>query len=339
MSLSPGIRPAEPGGTGVYDGPGQTGKSREKVGSRVAWSMRHSGAVAMLLGAAILGALPLVVPRTDVLNMLFLVFLFVTLSQSWNILAGFAGQVNLGHAAFFGIGALVTRDLWQAGVPFPIAFACSGLVALGFAMVIGVPTFRLRGTYFAIGTLGLAEVLRITTATQRTQVSSMRPDYVAEYDLVARYELALVLAAACVFVAWWLLRSRMGLGILAIREDEEAAEASGVGALRHKLIALAVSSTFAGLAGGTLAFYHISYYPEMAFQPSWTFDAVLPVYIGGIGTLWGPVIGAVLYILVREQLSLTLVQAHQIIFGALFVVVVLAFPGGLVDAWSRLRRR
>ncbi len=294
--------------------------------------------VAMGGGVAVLAALPLVITRGDVVNLLFLFFLYVTLSQSWNILGGFAGQVNLGHAAFFGIGALVTRDLWLAGWPFPLAFPMSGLLALVFAMIIGVPTFRLRGTYFAIGTLGLAEVLRITTATQRTQVSSLPPQYVATYDLTARYELALALAGVCVLTAWWLLRSRVGLGIQAIREDEQAAEASGVTTLKHKLIALAVSSFFAGLAGGTFAFYHVSYYPEMPFTPAWTFDAVLPVFVGGIGTLWGPVVGSVLYILVREQLAITLAQAHQVIFGALFILVVLAFPGGLVDAWGRIRK-
>jgi branched-chain amino acid transport system permease protein len=166
----------------------------------------------------------------------------------------------------------------------------------------------------------------------------MRAEYVATYDLTARYELALVLAAACVLAAWWLLRSRVGLGIQAIREDEQAAEASGVTTLKHKLIALGISSLFAGLAGGTFAFYHVSYYPEMPFSPTWTFDAVLPVFIGGIGTLWGPVLGTALYILVREQLALTVAQAHQVIFGALFILVVLAFPGGLVDAWGRIRR-
>ena len=100
-----------------------------------------------------------------------------------------------------------------------------------------------------------------------------------------------------------------------------------------------MSSLFAGLAGGAFAFYHISYYPELPFTSSWTFDAVLPVYLGGIGTLWGQVLGAALYILVREELAVSLVQVHQIIFGALFVVVVLALPGGLVDAWQRLRAR
>jgi branched-chain amino acid transport system permease protein len=293
------------------------------------------------LGVAViaLAALPLVVGRADVLNLLFLVFLYVTLSQSWNIIGGFAGQVNLGHAAFFGIGALVTRRLWLSGWPFEVTFVGSGLVALIFALVVGVPTFRLRGTYFAIGTLGLAEVLRITTANALPSVSSLSTDVVATYSLALRYEVALGLAVLCVAAAWWLLRSRVGLGILAVREDEQAAAASGVGGLRHKLIALGVSSLFAGLAGGLFAFYHISYYPELPFTATWTFDSVLPVYVGGIGTLWGPVVGAALYILVREELALSLVQVHQIIFGALFVLVVLAFPGGLVDAFGRLTNR
>jgi branched-chain amino acid transport system permease protein len=295
--------------------------------------------LAAVAGVGLLAALPLVVTRADILNLLFLVFLYVTLSESWNILGGFAGQVNLGHAAFFGIGALVTRGLWLQGWPFELTFAAGGLTALVFGLLIGVPTFRLRGTYFAIGTLGLAEVLRITTANALPAVSSLTTEYVAHYDLTARYELALALAAACVLTAWLLLRSRVGLGVLAVREDEQAAQASGVGSLPHKLVALALSSLFAGLAGGAFAFYHISYYPELPFTSSWTFDAVLPVYLGGIGTLWGPVLGAAVYILVREELAVSLVQVHQIIFGALFVVVVLALPGGLVDAWNRLRAR
>src|SRR5207253_8143567 len=104
---------------------------------------------------------------------------------------------------------------------------------------------------------------------------------------------------------------------LAVREDEQAAQASGVGNLRHKLIALALSSLFAGLAGGTFAYYHVSYYAELPFTAAWTFDAVLPVYVGGIGTLWGPVVGTALDVVLREQLAITLVQAHQVIFGIL----------------------
>src|SRR5215208_598110 len=301
-------------------------------GRRAAWL---AAAVGGLVGLA---ALPWMTDRRDLLNVLFLVFLSVTLGQSWNILAGFAGQVNLGHAAFFGVGALVTRALWVGqGLPFPLAFAAGGLAAVLFALLIGVPTFRLRGVYFSIGTLGMAEVLRITTANALPLVSALPTELAASYDLAARYHLALGLAAATMLVAYLLLRSRRGLGVLAVREDEEAAQATGVSALGHKLLALAISAVFAGLAGATFAYYHVSYYPEFAFSPHWTFDAVLITFIGGLGTLVGPLVGALFYVLVREQLAVTLVQVHQVIFGLLFIVIVLALPGGLVDLWARLR--
>jgi branched-chain amino acid transport system permease protein len=293
-----------------------------------------------VVGLLILAAVPLLTERQDLLNLLFLVFLSVCLGQSWNMLGGFAGQVNLGHAAFFGIGSLVARNLWAVqGYPFTVALAAGGLAAVLFAMVIGVPTFRLRGVYFAIGTLGVGEVLRLTTANALPLISALPTELVATYNLTSRYHLALALAAASTLTAYALLHSRLGLGILAVREDEEAAQATGVDALRHKLAALALSSFFAGLAGATFAYYHVSYYPELAFSPTWTFDAVLITFIGGLGTLIGPIIGAVFYVLVREQLAVTLVNIHQVIFGILFIVVVLTLPGGLVDLSSRLRRR
>jgi len=124
----------------------------------------------------------------------------------------------------------------------------------------------------------------------------------------------------------------------AIREDEEAAEASGVGALRLKLTALALSTGLAGLAGGLFAYYHISYYPSHPFSPHWTFDALLMTFIGGVGTLHGPVLGAVLYVFLKEYLALRWVDFHLLIFGALFIAIVLLLPGGLVQAVERARR-
>jgi branched-chain amino acid transport system permease protein len=296
--------------------------------------------VVAAVGVAGLALLPLFTDRRDLLNLLFLVFLSVCLGQSWNILGGFAGQVNLGHAAFFGIGALVARNLWAVqGFSFPLAYVAGGLAAVVFAMVIGVPTFRLRGVYFAIGTLGVGEVLRLTTANALPLVSALPTELVTAYDIASRYELALGLATVSTLAAYLVLRSRLGLGILAVRENEEAAQATGVDALRHKLAALAISAFLAGLAGATFAFYHVSYYPELAFSPIWTFDAVLITFVGGLGTVVGPLVGAVFYVLVREQLAVTLVNVHQVIFGILFIAVVLALPGGLVDLWSRLRRR
>ncbi|HEY3110615.1 MAG TPA: branched-chain amino acid ABC transporter permease [Chloroflexota bacterium] len=300
-------------------------------------SVRPVGAAVLL---AALAAVPLLTDRGDVLNLLFLVYLSVCLGQSWNVLAGFAGQVNLGHAAFFGLGALVARSLWAGrGLPFPLAFAAGGLVAVLFALVIGVPTFRLRGVYFSIGTLGMAEALRLTTANVLPQVSALPADLVAAYALAPRYYLALGLAVAAVVAARLLLRSRLGLGLLAVRDDEAAAEATGVAALPHKLAALALSALLTGLAGATFAYYHVSYYPELPFSPQWTFDAVLITFVGGVGTLAGPLVGAVFYVVVRELLAVSLVQVHQVLFGMLFIVVVLLLPGGLVDLAARVRRR
>jgi branched-chain amino acid transport system permease protein len=193
----------------------------------------------------------------------------------------------------------------------------------------------LRGAYFAIGTLGVAEVLRITVSQNAPFISSMPGPLMAAYALPSRYYLALGLAIVTTGAAYLLLRSPWSLGVLAVREDEEAAQAMGVHVLRHKLLALALSSFFAGLAGGVFAFQQISYYPAAPFSPLWTFDALLIAFIGGLGTLSGPVIGAIFFILVRQQLAVTLVEIHQIVFGIFFIIIVLVFPGGLVEVWRR----
>ena len=294
-------------------------------------------AIAALVVIALL--VPQLTQRRDTLNLLFLVYLYVTLAQSWNILAGYAGQINLGHAAFFGVGAWTTRGLWtDEDVPFMAAFLAGGLVAMAFALIFGLVTFRLRGVYFAIGTLALAEALRLTVANLLPNIESLPGPTIARYELEPRYYLALALALVCSATVAILPRSRISLGILAVREDEGAAEASGVSPLAHKLIALAMSSFFAGLAGGCFAFYHVSYYPSFTFSPAWTFDAVLATFIGGIGSPAGPIVGGIFFVLVRERLAVSLVEVHQIFFGILFILVVLALPGGLVEGWSRLRR-
>lgn len=282
---------------------------------------------------------PILTDRADLLNLGFLILLSATLGQSWNVLGGFAGQINLGHAAFFGIGALVTRQLWLvANLPFPLAFVAGGLAATLFAMIIGVPTFRLRGVYFSIGTLGVAEALRITVSNVFPTITSLPARLTADYDLASRYYLALGLAAATLLASHVVVRSRLGLGLLAVREDEEAALATGVDPLLHKLAALGLSSFFAGLAGAVFAFHQASYYAQLAFDPSWTFDSLIITFVGGLGTVIGPLIGAIFYVAVREELAVTIVQFHQVVFGILFIVVVLGLPGGLVDLWAQLGR-
>jgi branched-chain amino acid transport system permease protein len=288
---------------------------------------------------AVLALVPFATRRDDILNFLLLVLLAVALAESWNIMGGYAGQVNLGHAAFFGIGALVARTLWLRGMPIGLAMIAGAALATAVALAIGLAAFRLRGAYFAIGTLALGEISRITVGNTLPEISSLPGPAIATYRLVDRYWLALGVAALTVVVTAVIAASRLGLGMQAVREDEDAAEASGVGSLRIKLCAFALSTALAGLAGGVFAFYHISYYPQHVFSPQWTFDAVLIAFIGGVGTLHGPVLGAAFYVFLKEYLAVQWVDFHLLIFGALFVLIVLLLPGGLVEIAALQRRR
>ena len=127
--------------------------------------------------------------------------------------------------------------------------------------------------------------------------------------------------------------------MMTVREDEEAAEAIGVNTFRLKLAAFVLSAFLAGLTGSVFAYFHVSYYLQFAFSPVWTFDAVLVTFIGGIGTIAGPLVGSVFFVLVRDILATNITNFHLIIFGVLFVLVVLLLPGGLVELWHNLVKR
>ncbi|MEZ4707986.1 MAG: branched-chain amino acid ABC transporter permease [Caldilineaceae bacterium] len=295
-----------------------------------------------LLGILVVAGavLPLFIDRDNILNLGYLVLLNICLSQSWNILGGFTGQTSLGHAAFFGIGALTARYLWLSWhLPIVAAMIAGGAAATLFAMIIGAPTFRLRGAYFAIGTLALGQMLFAFVAQTLPFIDTMPGAQIGMYNLANRYYLAFALMLTIMGVTLWLLRQPISLGLLAVREDEAAARATGVDPLRHKLFALALSALFTGMTGGLFAYHQISYYPEATFGIHWTFDAVLITYIGGLGSWIGPVIGALFFVALREWLASAFASLNLIIFGALFIVVVLVLPGGLVEIWHRLRRR
>ena len=288
---------------------------------------------------ALAALLPMLTSNRAVLTWVFLVLLYTALAQSWNLLGGFGGQVNLGFAAFFGVGALVTRMLWLGGVTLGIALLGGALSATALGVLVGVPALRLRGHYFAIGTLAVAEILRITVDNTLPELTSLPPAVLTTYTLIPRYYLALLLAALVTAAVWWLARSRFGYGIVAIREDEGVAEAIGVHAFRHKLLAFILSSLFAGMAGGVFAYYHVSFYPSFVFSPLWTFDVVLITFLGGLGTVWGPPVGAVFFLLLREALALRLGELHLLVFGVLFIVVVIGLPGGFMEAARSLGQR
>lgn len=289
-----------------------------------------------ILAVAAAAVVPLLTKSDSTLNLIILLLLYITLASSWNILGGYTGQTNLGHAAFFGLGSLVTRLLWVADLPFVVCLAAGGLAAVVLGLLIGIPAFKLKGVYFAIGTLAMALMFNITVGNILPEMS-YNPQ-ISDYQLIPRYYLFLGLAVVTVAAGYLLVNSRRGLGMMAVREGEDAAESLGISALGHKLLALSVSALFAGLAGSAFAYYHVSYYLNMPFGPEWTFDPVMMAYIGGTGTIIGPVIGSIFYVGLKQLLVWNVGEYHLIIFGALFILIVLFLPGGLVEAWGKLRK-
>jgi len=300
--------------------------------------MKFLKPVSVILLLIILAYLPMAIEKDSTINLIILMFLYISLASSWNILGGFTGQTSLGHAAFFGLGALATRLLWIRGFPIFPSILAGGLLAVVFSLLIGAPAFRLKGVYFAIGTLALAQILNVTVGNVFPAIAALPVEELVAYELAPRYYLFLGLATFIVGIAYLLANSRLGLGMMAVREEEDAAESLGISALQHKLIALGISAFLTGLAGGAFAYYHVSYYFQFPFTPVWSLDMLTMVYIGGTGTVLGPVIGAVFFVGLREFLVRNLGEYHLIVFGVLFVLVVLFLPGGIISLWHKVQK-
>jgi branched-chain amino acid transport system permease protein len=194
--------------------------------------------------------------------------------------------------------------------------------------------------YFAVGTLALAQAAQTIVANIFTRSVSMPGSFSATYSLTPRYYLGLFFVAIAMIVVFLITRSKIGLAMVAIRDDEQAAEVTGVKVLKYKVIALLISAVLAGLAGGLYAYVRLSFWNiSSVFSPSWTFDALLAVVIGGAGTLVGPVIGSIFLVVLSEVFANTLGQAHLIIFGFLFILVVLFLPQGLMGGVDLIRAK
>jgi branched-chain amino acid transport system permease protein len=291
--------------------------------------------ILFLGAAAALAALPQIAELGHTTDVIFYVFLYVILGQSFNIMAGYTGLVSLGHAAFFGSGVIIGRLLWIWGVPFSLSVLSGGIAAALLSIIIGVPCLRLRGAYFAMGTLALTIIgFHLTTNIFITE-SFLPPAYMRGYDLTARYYTGLVSAVAATLIVFILPKTRLGVGMIAIREDELAAKSIGIGVFKCKLMSLLISAFLAGIAGGTFAFYQVALYFYQGFSPIWSFEPIFVTFIGGPGTLLGPILGSSFYVVLRELFAFTVGQAHIVIFGILFIIIVLAFPRGLHELWKR----
>lgn len=290
------------------------------------------------LALLVLAALPWFV-STYLTTFLYLALVSVALAQSYDWVGGHLGYLNLGQAAFFGIGAYAGGILLTKAVPPTFAFTAAAAAPAIFAAAIGVPFFRLRGAYFALATFGLVALMELLANNlERITGGALGLSLPPGNRLVPAYYLTLVLVAAMVGGTLWVTRSHYGLALRSIQDDEEAAGAFGVNALKVKCTVLMVSGGVAGLTGGIYAWYITFLTPPAVFGLDRALGPVVMAMLGGSGTVVGPFLGAA-FVNVLEEVLRVKVGAYVLTsYGAILILVGLFLPNGIANLplWRRL---
>ncbi|MCA1242047.1 branched-chain amino acid ABC transporter permease [Stappia stellulata] len=302
---------------------------------------------------AALFTVPFVVESESWRTTLIMTLYAALLGQAWNILGGYGGQFSFGHAAFFGTGAYTVAVLQvQFGINPWLGLVAGGALAVGVAAFIGFTTFRygLRGSYFALVTLAFAEVLRILSNTvpfTGAGVGILIPldPGAASLQFTSKagfYWLLWAITLAAFLTAWWIGHSRFGARLMAVRDNEDAARALGVDPFRVKMRAIMLSGLFSGLAGVFYAQFFLYLDPGIAYGPAVSVESLLVPIVGGMGTLFGPLLGAVALHAVSEvtrEVIGDLPGISLVIYGTILVIMVLFAPRGLSGLVSRLTAR
>lgn len=263
------------------------------------------------------------------------VLMWVALAESWAMFSGLSGYISLGHAVFYGVGAYVTVLLWQL-VPLWLAIPLSGLGAGLLAVVLGWPCLRVRGPYFVILTLGVSEFVKYIVISSEAALGRNGRLLIGTPSLVVLFEAMVVVAIASMVALYVVRSSRLGAGLLAIREDEVAAEAVGVNAAALKLLTFTLSALIPGIVGGLTILRSTYFEPLQAFNPTTSFTIVTIAILGGSDDVPGPLLGAVLLVLLSELLWARAPEVYMIILGVLLVAFVLFVPEGLMGRVQRL---
>jgi branched-chain amino acid transport system permease protein len=306
--------------------------------------------VALLLGVLVFPAVfTLPFPR----HIMIMIFLYGTLATAWNIIAGYCGQISLGQAVFFGVGAYTSSLLFRETGLTPWAGMLAGVVvAVVVSQIVGYPVFRLRGHYFAIATIAVGEIVQALIVNwdaiggaRGVFVPIRRPDSLLNFQFhqskAFYYYIALGLLGVALGATRLVERSRRGYYFRAVREDQDAAAALGVNVAREKLRALAISAALTAMGGTFYAQYILFIDPESVFPLSLSILICLVAVLGGVGTLWGPVLGAAVLVPLQEGTRVMLGGTGKaldlLIYGALIVAISVFQPGGLMAVFSRSR--
>jgi len=305
--------------------------------------------VAALLAAAAACA-PLFIKDVYVQNIMVLTLMYAALSQGWNILGGYCGQISLGHALYFGLGAYTTALLFtKLGVLPWFGMIGGGIISSVIALALGYPTFRLRGHYFVIATIVIAEIGFLLFHNWDWAGAALGIDIPVRGDSWAKFQFArsklpyyyfaLVFCCLAWLITWWLEDSKWGYWWRAVKDNPDAAESLGVVVFNSKMGAAAVSAFLTAVGGSFYAMF-VSYIdPESVMTFQFSLLMALPAVLGGIGTLWGPVLGAAILIplteLTRSFVGGSGRGVDLILYGSVIVVIALARPEGLIGLFSR----
>jgi branched-chain amino acid transport system permease protein len=316
--------------------------------------LRGRGGIALGIGIAAMAALPLAVRNAFAVDIFIRILLFAFIGTAWNLLGGYAKQLSLGHAAFFGLGAY-TSTLLQIdfGISPWIGMAAGGVVGMLASLPIGWLCFRLRGPYFAIATIATAQVLMLiflkfrdfAWGAEGTTIPNLgNAPLMMQFDGKAPYyTIVLGLLALALAITAWVERSRIGYYLVAIGEDEDAAEAIGIDVPRVKRNVYMISSFLTARAGTFYTQYIYFIDPQTAFNFSVSIEAALVSIVGGIGTLWGPLIGTVLLettsALLQSWLGNSIGGVQLTVYSLILMAVILWKPTGIMGYVSEVYQR
>jgi branched-chain amino acid transport system permease protein len=273
--------------------------------------------------------------------LLFLFFIYLVLASMWNLLAGYAGLVSLGQSSFIGFAAYTVGALLMMDISHYLAIIPGGVAAAALCVIVSIPLLRMRGIFFAIGTLVVSEALRIFFTNFKpvaeTAVWGGAGIPIKAYiSPTALYYLALILSLISLLLLKFILNSKFGLGLMAIRDNEAAAISCGVNSFRSKLYAFILSSFLTGIAASVFYLFQGHVEPFGAFGMSWNMAMLIAVIIGGLGTLEGPLIGAAIIVFFQQMLA-GFAGLSLIIEGIIIVVIILTMPKGIMGVVKNLR--
>ncbi len=294
----------------------------------------------MKRAAAVLAALVIVVLilaplrlNGYAINLLYITVLSIGLAYGWNIISGYAGYFSFGQIAFFGVGAyatgLLVADLhwfWM-----PAAFA-GGVLACALAIPLGYVMLRLRGPFFAMGMFGMAQMVRVLVTAIPATGSGSGLFLPPGSGITEVYYWTLAICAGAIALTIWIDRSAFGLRLQALREDEQVAGTLGVDTTRAKITAFALSALIPGLLGGGYALFLTYIEPDAVFSSRLDLQSIVMAILGGLGTVWGPLIGGLVMTQISEALWARFPQIYLMIFGGLLVALLIALPRGIVPA-------